>query len=213
MSKRLLSTDKRTEAILDYIKKNNANISSYVCGSVLDEFLPVYSSLRIEALYLLDYVIDGAREWKGNKLVFGADDDEKDYIIRQTLGRSVYWLKRNHKIKKSGVIRDIVLYFCESELSGGVTLKELNDNEKKYIDAIKGKLKEIDSDYNYIGLGGLALEILDRWDEFWEYDAAYDVIISVIYREKMKFGIEPMVVIKLVQNIENQFIIEAIGEK
>ncbi|HCB92246.1 MAG TPA: hypothetical protein DEP57_00290 [Selenomonas sp.] len=215
MPKRLLSTDKRAEAILDHMKKNNANISGYICSAVIDEYLPVYSTLRIEALYLLDYVIDGAKDWKGNKLIVGSDEDEKNYIIRQTLGRSISWLKENHKIKKCNVIRDIVLCFFESELCGGVQLKNLNDNVKKNIDDVKIKLKEIDGDYSesYIGLGNLSLEILDRWDKLWECDTAYDVLISVVYCENMKYKIDPLDAIKMVQNIENEFIIEAIGEK
>ncbi len=215
MAKRLLSTNNRAEAILDFLKKNNTNISEYICASVLDEYLPVYSSLRVDALYLLDYVINGAKEWRGNKLLTENDENEKIYIIRQTLGRSISWLKRAHKIKKCSVIRDIVLCFCVSELSGGVVLKDLNDNVIKEIDNIKTKLRDIDDDYNgnYIGLGDLALNVLDHWDKLWDCDTAYDVIISVIYCENFKIKIDPFDAIKFTQNVENQFILEAVGEK
>lgn len=216
MAKRLLSTNNRAEAILDYVKKNNnTNISEYICAAVIDEFLPVYSALRKEALYLLDYAIDGAKEWRGSKLVFASDDDEMDYTIRQTLGRSVSWLKRRHKIKKCSVIRDIVLCFRESELGGGVALKDLNDNVKIEIDDIKLKIKDVDGDYdcNYVGLGSLALDILDHWDNLWDCDTAYDVIISVIYCERFRIVLDPLDAIKMIQNVENQYIIEAINDK
>lgn len=68
MAKRLFSTDKRAETILAYYRDKDANLSSYISNSVVDETLPVYSELRIEALYLLDFITDGAKDWTGRNL-------------------------------------------------------------------------------------------------------------------------------------------------
>lgn len=56
MAKRLFSTDKRAETILSYLREKEENVSGYISNAVVDETLPVYSQLRVEALYLLDFI-------------------------------------------------------------------------------------------------------------------------------------------------------------
>lgn len=94
MAKRLFSTDKRAETILSYLREKEENVSGYISNAVVDETLPVYSQLRVEALYLLDFITDGAKDWTGNKLIIATGEDEIQYHTRSTIGRGVEWLKK-----------------------------------------------------------------------------------------------------------------------
>ena len=215
MAKRLFSSDKRSETILSYLRESEANVSGYISNAVVDETLPVYSQLRVEALYLLDFVTDGAKDWTGNKLIIATGEDEVQYHTKSTIGRGVEWLKRNHHIKNVNVLRDVVGNFNTGPMSGGTMINDLNDNVKNNMDAVRAKLKEIDPKYNdfTIGLGSLARDVLDHWDAMWDMDIAYDLLISVVYCEKPLGKINPFHAINLLQRMENQFIVEAIGEK
>lgn len=215
MAKRLFSTDKRAETILAYLRDKDENLSAYISNSVVDETLPVYSQLRVEALYLLDFITDGAKDWTGNKLIIATGEDEVQYYVHQTIGRGVAWLKRGHHIKNGNILRDVVSYYNQSSWNGGVTMDEVNENVKADAERVREKLKEIDPKYNdfHVGLGSLARDVLDHWDELWDWDGAYDIIISVVYCENPLGKIDPFVAIRMLQVMENQFIIEAIGEK
>ena len=79
MGKRLISTDSRTESIIKKLP-DGTNISAFMCNAALDEVLPVYSHLRVEALYLLDVITDGAKEWTGNKLIVNGSADPRDSL-------------------------------------------------------------------------------------------------------------------------------------
>jgi len=197
------------------MRENDGNLSAYISGAVVDETLPVYSQLRTEALYLLDFITDGAKEWQGNKLIIATGEDEVDFYVRQTLGRGVSWLKRNHHIKNGDVLRSLVGHYHESPWNGGVTMEEVNNNVKADVDRIREKLKKIDPKYNdfHVGLGSLARDVLDHWDMLWDDDDAYNIIISVVYSENPLGKIDPFYAISMLQRMENQFIIEAIGER
>ena len=215
MAKRLFSTDKRAETILAYLRDKDENLSAYISNSVVDETLPVYSQLRVEALYLLDFITDGAKDWTGNKLIIATGEDEVQFYVRQTIGRGVAWLKRGHHIKNGNILRDVVGYYNQSSWNGGVTMDEVNENVKADAERAREKLKEIDPNYNdfHVGLGSLARDVLDHWDELGNWDGAYDIIISVVYCENPLGKIDPFIAIRMLQLTENQFIIEAIGEK
>lgn len=215
MAKRLFSTDKRAETILAYLRDKDENLSAYISNSVVDETLPVYSQLRVEALYLLDFITDGAKDWTGNKLIIATGEDEVQFYVRQTIGRGVAWLKRGHHIKNGNILRDVVGYYNQSSWNGGVTMDEVNENVKADAERAREKLKEIDPNYNdfHVGLGSLARDVLDHWDELWNWDGAYDIIISVVYCENPLGKIDPFIAIRMLQLMENQFIIEATGEK
>ena len=215
MAKRLFSTDKRAETILAYYRDKDANLSNYISNAVVDETLPVYSQLRIEALYLLDFITDGAKDWTGNKLIIATGEDEVQYHTRSTIGRGVEWLRRNHHIKNVNVLRDVVCHYNTGPWSGGTSMDSLNDYVKGNMATVREKLKEIDPKYNdfQIGLGSLARDVLDHWDDLWDWDESYELISSVVYCEKPLGNIDPFDAIRLLQLIENQFIVEAIGEK
>lgn len=215
MAKRLFSTDKRAETILAYLRDKDENLSGYISNSVVDETLPVYSQLRVEALYLLDFITDGAKDWTGNKLIIATGEDEVQFYVRQTIGRGVEWLRRNHHIKNVNVLREVVNHYNMGPWSGGTSMDILNDYVKGNMDKVREKLKEIDPKYNdfQIGLGSLARDVLDHWDELWDWDEAYELISSVVYCEKPLGNIDPFMAIRMLQVMENQFIIEAIGEK
>ena len=82
MAKRLFSTDKRAETILAYLRDKDENLSAYISNSVVDETLPVYSQLRVEALYLLDFITDGAKDWTGNKLIIATGEDDMQTSVK-----------------------------------------------------------------------------------------------------------------------------------
>lgn len=221
MAKRLFSTDKRAETILSHLREHGENVSGYISAAVVDETLPVYSQLRVEALYLLDVITDGAKDWTGPKLMIGTEkgfvDSSQDveYVTRQTIGRGVSWLARNHHIRKPDVLREVVGYYHESSWNGGISLEAVNENVKAEIIKVREKLREIDPNYSdfRLGLGSLARDVLDHWDELWDWDDAYNIIISVVYCENPLGKIEPMRAIRILQWMENQFITEAIGER
>lgn len=215
MAKRLFSTDKRAEKILADLRNKDANLSSYISNAVVDETLPVYSQLRIEALYLLDFITDGAKDWSGNKLIIATGKDEVDFYTRQTLGRGVSWLKRKHHIKNCNVLRNLVGHYNESSWNGGVQLKDTNENVIADVERVRKLLKEVDPGYNdfHVGLGSLARDVLDHWESLWDNDDAYNIIIAVVYCENPLGKIDPFDAISMLQQMENQFIIEAIGEK
>lgn len=211
MAKRLFSTDKRAEKILSYLRDNNENLSAFISAAVVDEMLPVYSQLRIEALFLLDYTIDGAKDWTGNKLILSKGEDELAFYTKQTLGRGILWLGRNHHIRNCDVLREAISYYHENS----VTMDEINDYQKNLIKWVREKLKEIDSEYqdDYVGLGSLGRDVLDHWDKLWDENEIYNFIHSVIWREEVCKKIDPFLVIKMLQTMENQYIIEAIGDR
>ena len=215
MAKRLFSTDKRAETILSYLREKEENVSGYISNAVVDETLPVYSQLRVEALYLLDFITDGAKDWTGNKLIIATGEDEIQYHTRSTIGRCVEWLKRNHHIKNVNVLRDVISHYNTGPWSGGTSMDNLNEYVKGNMEIVRTKLKEIDSDYNdfHIGLGSLGRDVLDHWDVLWDWNEAYNLISSVVYCEKPLGNIDPFIAIRLLQMMENQFIVEAIGEK
>ena len=217
MAKRLFSADKRTEKILSHLRDNNENLSAFISAAVIDEVLPVYSQLRIEASYLLDYIIDGAKDWTGNKLILNIDEDDLEFCIRQTLSRGVAWLGRDHHIKKCDVLKDLMAYFEECPGNGGVTIDtDMSEHVKENAKRMRDKLKRIDPKYrdnNRDGLGRLGRDILDHWDKFWDDSEAYELIHSVVFCENLNKNIDPFIAIQMLQMMENQFIIEAIGER
>ncbi len=214
MAKRLFSTDKRAETILAHYRDKNVNLSNYISNAVVDETLPVYSQLRIDALYLLDFITDGAKDWTGSKLIIATGEDEILYYTKQTLERGVSWLQRNHHIKKADILRDVVSHYRTSSWNGGIEFDKLNDYVQGMIDKVIKKLKEIDPKYNnfYVGLGSLARDVLDHWDVLWDWDDAYAIISMTVGLENPIGNIDPFFALRALQVMENQFITEAIGE-
>lgn len=215
MGKRLISTDGRTETIIKSLPEGTS-ISSFMCAATLDEVLPVYSHLRIEALYLLDIITDGAKEWTGNKLIVnGSSDprDSKEFYIKQTFERGIEWLKRGHHIRNCAVLKDGINYY----VSGGNSevLSDQNEYVNRQLDEIVKKIKEVDPSYSgfRISLGNYARDVLDHWDDLWDDDLAYDILAVCAQNEDWAVPIPAMKCISLLQKMETQFITEAIGEK
>lgn len=219
MSKRLFSLDKRVETILDKLRTNGENVSAYVNASILDEALPVYSQLRIEALYLLDVITDGARNWTGPKLLIATENGYMDakcnpqFVAKQTLGRGITWLSTHH-IRDVGVLEEIYAHYCACEEDGGVSSEEVNDYVKLEIERVTSKLKEIDSSYSHDGatVNQIVRTVLSNWDAMWDYAESYGIFNSLIQYDSFPKSLEPLKVVQLLQWMENQFIVEAINE-
>lgn len=220
MTKRLVSTDERIDKIINIYKESGMLVSKIVNDSILNNVLPIFSrTLRTEALYLLDVITNGAKDWTGNKLMLSSEKglvsatEKHQFVVMQTLGRGVLWLKK-HNIQDCSVLREIAMYYYNSSLSGGVKQEELNEYVLENINCVIKKLKEIDSKYNeiYIGLGQLVLDVLDHWDELWNWEYSYDLISSLIYCDSPRKDIEPMRAINIMQMFETQFIMEMIED-
>lgn len=213
MAKRLFSTSKRAEKILSHLRDQDANLSEYISNSVLDEALPVYSQLRIEALYLLDYVTDRAQDWTGAKLQLATGIDETQYYTIQTLERGVAWLKKHH-IQNPNVLKDVVAFFATDIESPDSSKEAYSEFTESHIKQIHEKIRAADSDISDIPntFGHLAGFILNQWDIFWDMDVSYDLILDVVLCEQPIENIDPFHAINLLQRMENQYILEAIQE-
>lgn len=217
MTKRLFSTDKRSEKILSHLRAKGENVSAYISRSVVDETLPVYSDLRTEALYLLDLITDGAKDFKGYKLNVGTGESEISFFTRRAIGRGIRWLKLGHHIKKCDVLKYILncyhdIYFSDDTDPDILQAQSIGRSDSKNAFF---KLKEIDPFYNgdIHNICGIARDVLDHWDKLWDWDGSYDLILSVIYSEKAPKAIDPFVTINILRELENQYILEAIGEE
>lgn len=215
MGKRLVSTDGRTETILKSLP-DGSKISAFFCSAALDEVLPVYSHLRIDALYLLDVVTDGAKEWSGNKLIINGSSDPRDsieYYTKQTFERGIDWLKRGHHIKDKNVLLDGIGYYATG--GRGEKISTQNDYVQSQLKQMSDKIEAIDPTYQsfHICLGNDARDVLKYWDKLWDDDLSYDVLGVCALNEKWDIPITPMKCISLLQRMETQFITEAIGEK
>lgn len=215
MGKKLFSINPRGETILAYLKESGTNLSGFTSDAILDEVLPVYSELRVSAIYLLDYVTDGAKDWTGNKLVDLTGRDELETKVNRALGEGIVWLRRNHHIKNGDILRDIISNYQTGPWTGGVELDDTNDNVKGDVTKMRETLNSIDPSYNdfHVGLGSLARDVLDHWEQLWDMDLAYEILIDTVFCEKPIDKISPFFAIKALQTIENQAIIELLKEK
>lgn len=219
MSKRLFSLDKRVETILDKLRANGENVSAYVNASILDEALPVYSQLRVEALYLLDVITDGARNWTGPKLLIATENGYMDakcnpqFVAKQALGRGLTWLSTHH-IRDVGVLEEIYAHYCACEEDGGVSSEEVNDYVRLEIERVTSKLREIDSAYSHDGatVNQIVRTVLSNWNAMWDYADSYGIFDSLVQYDSFPKSLEPLKVVQLLQWMENQFIVEAINE-
>ena len=209
MAKRLFTMSKRAEKILSHFREKNTNLSEYISKSVIDETLPVYSKLRIEALYLLDYVTDHAADWTGEKLKFATGIDETQYYTIQTLERGASWLKKHH-IQNPTILKEMTALF-EADTSNTMqhnsyTADHIQQAHKKIASTIQNVSDLPD---NFCDLTNI---ILNNWEFFWDWDISYELIIDVILCEKPISNIDPFFAINVLQRIETQFILESIGE-
>lgn len=211
MSKHLISLNPRADKIVEYVKENNISTSNFANDSFVNNLLPIYSStLRVEALYLLDIAVDGAKNWSGNKLLVPSENGFEDvaiadpqFVVMQALGRSVKWLQSHH-IKNKASLNSILSYFFISEISGGTSLEECNEYVKIIVKNVRKKIKEIDNRYNdvFVGLGQLANDVLTRWDFLWDEDISYELISTVIYCENRNKNIPILEAIGMIKRIE-----------
>lgn len=216
MGKRLITANARSETILQHLPDGH-NISSYVNAAILDEALPGYSQLRTEALWLLDVITDGAKEWSGNKLIINGSSDPRKSLpehINATLGRGICWLRDGHHIKDPQILLNVIDKY---ETSGHLFCKdeaEHNRYVQEQMAGIRAILKSIDPDYTdtSYGLGSLAKDVLRHWDILWDQEEGYNTLISCVYCENVKREIDPMFAISALQGMESRYIIEAIGD-
>lgn len=217
MTKKLFSIHKRANTLLDYAKEQGINVSAFVSDAVVDEVLPVYSSLRVEALYLLDLWGEDAKSLRGTKLKNNDIIDpflDLDYTIRQSLSRGVMWLMRGHRIRNKSVLEQIIFRFQTNTANGGKANDRLNEYVLNLKSEMEKKLKEIDSSYQGFNdsLGGVAQEVLRRWEQLWNEEISYQILSMCILCENLISKIEVMEAIFMLQALENQFILEVLNE-
>lgn len=226
MGKRLISTNSRVETILKGLPEGT-NISAFVNGSVLDEYLPVYSQLRTESLYLLDIITDGAKEWTGNKLNINGSTDPRnniDFYTKQTLERGIEWLKHGHHIKNPAVLKEAMSYYVSGD--SGTSLSTQNEYVQSRYKEAANLIKKKDPDYSsfHVSIRNDADDILDHWKDkkadehtiingMWDEDVSYEVLAVCAQNGNLAMPIPPLECIRMLQKMETQFIIESIGEK
>lgn len=149
------------------------------------------------------------------ELIIATGEDEIQYYTKRTLSRGVSWLQRNHHIKNCNILRDVISHYNSSSWNGGIAFDKLNNHVQKMTKIVAQKIKEIDPNYNdfYIALGKLARDVLDHWDSLWDWDEAYAILSMTMSLEVPLGTIDPFFAFRALQGMENQFIIEAIGEK
>lgn len=205
--KRLISTNGRAETIISQDKPDN--ISAFFNDAVTDTIMPVYSNyLKTECLFLLDYSTDGAKNWKGNRLIILTGDREIDFIKRQTLGRGINWLGTGHHIKDNSVIIKALSYFYNEKID----TDSINDHVKNEMDKVNKILKN-PKENNY-DLCKLTKQILQNWTELWDCDEAYGLLQTTILLTNNELDdLEPVLIIRLVQAFEYQFVKETMKEE
>lgn len=214
MAKRLFSSSKRAESILADLRQKDINLSEYISNAVIDEKLPVFSQLRTEALYLLDYITDGAADWTGSKLMLASGTDKIQYYTIQALERGVTWLKNGHHIKDPSVLQKIISFFA-TDIEDDDTNEPYSEYTAFHVKQVQEKIHSTNPDISNLpnDFGHLAGIILDNWDAYWDWDISYELIIDVILCEEPIEKIDPFDAISYLQWIENQFIIEMFKDK
>ena len=217
MTKKLFSIHKRANTLLEYAKEQKINVSAFVSDAIVDEILPVYSNLRVEALYLLDLLGEDEKSFIGTKLKNNDISNsflDLDYTIRQSLSRGVMWLMRGHRIRNKGVLEQIISRFHVNTANGGIENERLNSHVLNLKHEMEKKIKEIDPSYQGFNdsLGGIAQEVLRRWNQLWDEEIAYQILSACILCENLISRIEVMEAIAILQIIENQFILEVLNE-
>lgn len=209
MGKRLVSTNGRAETIVGL--ENPDNISAFFNDAVTDSIMPAYSDrLRVECLYLLDLVTDGAKNWKGNRMIYLDGTREIDVVKRQTIGRSITWLSEGHHIKDNTVLRNAVAPFCKESIPD----ERINNYVKSEIELVRNKLIAANVEVESTDLHGVVDKVLNHWDLMWDYSEAYSVIGSSVYLTKRKLDdLDALTIIRLVQSMEYQYVKECMNER
>lgn len=205
--------DERSKSLLNELKKGKGNPSSILCDSLINAFLPEFDQkLYLDALFLLDQITNNAKDWNGAKLILPPTEDKPIYYIRQALGRGIEWLKDGHHIQDADLLKDMLHFFYESPLDGGVKMEDLNSYTKSLLDQIYDELNLIDPThhYTYSGLGSAGKDILRNWDKLWDIDLSYEVLMSIVYSEYLSYDIDFLTVLIFLKNLENQYIYELI---
>lgn len=205
--------DERSKSLLKELKKGKGNPSSIICESLINAFMPEFDQkLYLDALFLLDQITNNAKEWTGAKLILPPTEDKPTYYIRQALGRGIEWLKDGHHIQDPDLLNDILHFFCEFPLDGGVKMEELNLYTKSLLERLYDQLNMIDPShrYTYSGLGSAGKDILRNWDNLWDIDLSYEVLMSIVYSEHLLYDVDFLTALIFLKNLENQYIFELI---
>ena len=217
MGIKLVSVKKRSATIVKNLQ-DGTNVSAFINKAIQNEILPTYSQLRTEALYLLDLIADGDKKWTDSRLIMFGNTDSQESIplnTQQILSRGIEWLMRGHQIQNPAILYDIIFHYHSTSWNGGIKDTELNENVVNTMKEMRKIIKEINSSYNDFGngLGSLARDVLDNWDNLWDREEAYNILQCCVLHENIAVPIEPMYAIEMLKHMETQFIIEAIGEE
>lgn len=209
--------EKSTTSILEYWETQGISIDAYINTAIRDSILPLDTSLRMEALYLLDHITDNAAAWSGAKLISTTKSEDTYFVTLQTIGRGITWLSHCHYIHNCSVLLDLANLYHSSPSDGGVSLAE-SDNQvnvtvRNAAAAMTSRLQSIDPDYRQMhpGLGALVRDILAHWSDLWDTPDAYRLIMIMVQCEYPIRKIEPYQALRILQTLESQYILETLS--
>lgn len=206
--KRLISTSNEVETIIS--QENPENISAFFNNAVIDTIMPQYSQyLRTECQFLWDFTVNGAKNWKGNHLIFLNGIHEIDYIRRQTIGRTINWLKSDHHIKCGTILKDNLPLYIDDKI-------DLNKANEHLLRETKNVLKRLNQPFtneDNFSFTEIAKIALDEWERLWDFNEVYSFLqATIMLSENSLDGIKVTDIIRLVQALEYQYVKESIRE-
>lgn len=206
--KRLISTSNDVETIINI--ENPDNISAFFNNAIIDSIMPQYSLyLKTECHFLWDFSVNGAKNWKGNRLIILNGARDIDFVRRQTIGRTLIWLKNNHHIKDGTLLKEHLAYFIDEKID----LKKVNEYTMKEIKNVLKRLNQSIINENNYDLTAITKLVLSNWDSIWDFNEIYSFLqATIMLSENQLDNISDIGIIRLVQAIEYQYIKETLKE-
>ena len=141
-------------------------IGSIINTSILNQFLPVSTTLRTEASFLLQNGVAG---------------DVDSWVAKQCVSRGIKWLCK-HPIRDKSVLTISLSSFSFgfNRPSGHITGNNFVIEQYKKVQAL---LKSCVPNYSpsSFAYDGLVDDIFSHWDDIWPYEMVYDVLSTVVY--------------------------------
>lgn len=189
-------------------ERNDMTKTAIFSEGILNLFRPKYNEkLKIEFQFLCNEVAG----IKADKYLITNDIDDKKFnkdgdsptqaILKQEIGRSINELK-SCPIKNIGWLNPIIGKYYD-ENNEFVLRKKMNFEERIKIDKFK---KLLGKDYPNVGRVTIALDIINKWNEFWNFEEAYDFFEDIIYNCELRTKLEPIDAFQVIKNADDEMI-------